>query len=123
MCLQTPLDTPDRRVAAQATQMAAQARIDIAAELQKEEAQATQTESDETEPVDETGDGATESSDESVDPEIFRPPTIEISPQLFQRDASELSGLAAPVVNVDQLLANAGLVEENPPGRFIDGTV
>ncbi len=84
----------DRSVAAQASQMAVEARIDIASLQQAEQADARVARSEATEADNDSDDaaGTTEAASESDE----------------------------PTVNVPQLLANAGVVDNREPGQLLN---
>ena len=107
----------DRKVAAQASQMAAQARIDIAAEMQADLAETRASAFEQTGGSD-VGDSVTSSTESESAQNAFgnENPTVNQTPT----GADELTGLASPVVNVAQLLANAGVGDSIEPGRLIN---
>ena len=110
--------TQDRRVAAEATQMAQQARIDIAQQLEAEQGSLQSNsigdDSDKTD-ADKTNEPAQPSASEATTNSETRPAT--------QNSAAELTGLAKPIVNIPQLLADAGVRENTQPGSLISNRV
>lgn len=111
----------DRKVAAQASQMAAQAKIDIASGMQTELAETRAS------AFEQTGANSAEvPAQDSVqgigENEASRAAGQTEPSKANQKSetAAELTGLATPVVNVAQLLADAGLGKSIEPGRFID---
>tara|TARA_R110002073_G_scaffold37559_5_gene108176 strand:+ start:1059 stop:1829 length:771 start_codon:yes stop_codon:yes gene_type:complete len=93
----------DRRVAAQAAQMAQQARADIALELEAEQTTLQSKAETNTE-----GTNAEGTDTEGIDTEN----SIETQ--------SDGTGLAIPVVNIPQLLVDAGVRENDRGGRIIN---
>jgi hypothetical protein len=111
--------TQDRRVAAQATQMAQQARIDITQQLEAEQGSL------------QSNAISNEESDKDVEnePELTapgntpQPGTNDQTRPATQSSASELTGLAKPIADIPQLLVDAGVRDNNPSGGVINQRV